>query len=91
MSRPAKLGATVVGLLVLWMAFTMAFSHELIRPSATEPEAPEERVEITRTWYGEAMRVASAGLLGFFGVTLIAAAWRRPRDKAKDDGPRTPS
>ncbi len=70
-----RLFTTLIGVFLLWLAVTMAAGTTLIRPSATDEGEP--RLEITRTWYGEAMRYGSAGLLGFLGLTLAVAPWRR--------------
>ena len=70
---PRILGS-FVGLIVIWMAVTMLIGDALIAPSTTQEG--EAALVITRTWYGEAMRYASAGLLGFLGVTLAVIPWR---------------
>lgn len=69
-----RLTATLAGLVLVWMAVTMLIGDSLIAPSATSEG--EAELVITHTWYGEAMRYASAGLLGFLGATLAIAPWR---------------
>jgi len=70
-----KILGSVIGLFLVWMAVTMAMGVTLIAPSATHgDEAP---LVITRVWYGEIARYASAGLLAFLGVTLAVAPWRK--------------
>jgi hypothetical protein len=68
--------ATVVGVFVLWIAVTMALSPDLIVPVPSHGATPE-RIVFERTWTTEIARYISSGLLGFFGLTLAVAPWRR--------------
>ncbi len=81
-----RIGATLAGVFVLWLAVSFALRPEIVRPSTTEQRlSQDERVEVQRTWYGEAARWSAIGLMGFFGVTLVVAPWRRPRSTAEDN------
>lgn len=77
-----KILATLIGVIVIWLAVTMAFGLALISPSTTAEG--EVSLAITRTWYGEIARYGSAGLLGFLGVTLAAAPWRARKGAAEN-------
>ena len=68
--------ASVIGVFVIWMAVTMALSPELIVPIPKHGELPEQP-EFERTMTGEVARYVAAGLLGFFGLTLAVAPWRK--------------
>jgi len=70
-----KIFGTFIGALIVWMAVTMALGLTLITPSTTAEG--EMALVITRTWYGEVARYASAGLLAFLGVTLAVVPWRK--------------
>lgn len=80
MKIAGRILASALGALLVWMAVSMALGDGLIAPSATQDGRPP--LEVTRTWYGELMRFAAAGLLGFFGVTLAVAPWRRGAGRA---------
>jgi heme A synthase len=73
--------ATLIGLAVIWLAVTMAVSPSLIVPIPKHGEAPE-RVAFEPTLTTEIARYVAAGLLGFLGLTIAAAPWRRGKDAA---------
>lgn len=83
MTLAGRLACTLFGLVIVWMAITMAVGDSLIAPSATADG--EAELTITRTWYGEVMRFAAAGLLGFLGATLTVAPWRRTAKPASGE------
>jgi hypothetical protein len=70
--------ATFIGVLIVWLALTMAISPALILPIPKHGEAPE-RVLYEPTLTTEVARYVSAGLLGFLGVTIAAAPWRKKK------------
>lgn len=67
---------TLLGLGLMWFAVSMAVSPSLIIPIAEHGVMPE-RVEYEPTLASELARWIAAGLLGFFGLTLAVAPWRR--------------
>ena len=76
MTLPGRILATAIGVLILWLAVTMAVSPALIMPVPKHGEAPE-RVLYERTLTTEIARYVSAGLLGFLGLTIAVAPWRK--------------
>jgi hypothetical protein len=76
--------ASLVGAFVLWLAVTMAFSPALIVPVPKHGENPQ-RVEYERTLTTEVSRYIASGLLGFFGLTLVVAPWRKRTATAPSD------
>jgi hypothetical protein len=71
-----RIFASVLGLGVLWLAVTMAVSPDLIVPIPEHGGTPQ-RVDYEPTFATEAPRYIAAALLGFFGLTLAVAPWRR--------------
>jgi hypothetical protein len=67
---------TLLGVLALWLALTMALSPALIVPIPKHGELPQ-RVDFDPTWTTEIARYVAAGLLGFLGLTLALAPWRK--------------
>lgn len=84
MALAGRILASLVGAFVLWLAVTMAFSPALIVPVPKHGENPQ-RVEYARTTTTEVSRYVAAGLLGFFGLTLIVAPWRRRASTTPSD------
>lgn len=76
MRTAGKILATVIGVFVIWLAVTMAISPALIVPVPGHGDAPE-RITFERTATTEISRYVAAGLLGFFGLTLAVAPWRK--------------
>ena len=68
--------ATLLGAILIWFAVTMALSPELIIPIPEHGTMPE-RVAYDPNVTTEIARYVASGLLGFFGLTLAVAPWRR--------------
>ncbi len=88
MALAGRILATLIGTAVLWLAVTMAISPALIVPVPKHGETPE-RIVYERTMTTELSRYIASGLLGFFGLTLAVAPWRRRSQPtaAPDAGP----
>ena len=81
MKLVGRVFVTLLGVIIVWFAVTMAWSPELIIPIPEHGTIPEQ-VAYEPTLTTEIARFATAGLLGFFGVTLGLAPWRNRGSKA---------
>jgi hypothetical protein len=89
MALAGRILTSLVGAFVLWLAVTMAVSPALIVPVPKHGESPQ-RVEYERTVTTEVSRYVAAGLLGFFGLTLVVAPWRKRGRTAVPSDPGAP-
>jgi hypothetical protein len=80
MKLAGRILTSVLGLGLLWFAVTMALSPELIIPIAKHGEMPQ-RVDYEPNLTTHIARYATAGLLGFFGLTLAVAPWRKRQEE----------
>jgi len=83
-----RIALVVVAIFMVWLAIPIAFRPELMVPSATVDVTIAEEAQLLeqnpapRGIVPTLMRFASAGLLIFFGATLLRMAWkgRKPRE-----------
>jgi hypothetical protein len=67
---------TLIGALILWAAVSMAVSPDLIVPIPKHGQPPV-RVTFEPNLTTEIARYIAAALLGFFGLTIALAPWRK--------------
>lgn len=78
MKTAGRVLATIIGVLLLWFAITMAVSPALIVAVPKHGELPE-RITFEPTLVTEVSRYIAAALLGFFGLTLAIVPWRKKK------------